>query len=210
MVVDTGIQAKTWHLPEKLLIKASPFFAAALNGSFAEATSRSVNLPEDDIDAFGFFVQWLYVGEITADSCIHTGADDDDDYHPSDTLQTFVQAWILGDKLKCPNFKDHAMLSVIRTASRVEIAPDDVRTAFEKSVSGSKLRKFLLDLVRYDARDNALKDDAVGWMFLARDCVDFGDDLMRTISENGDQRMKPPSKQKALYLEVLVDEDNGA
>lgn len=204
MVVGTLGAAKTWHLPKELLINASPFFAAALNGSFAEATSKSVRLPEDDIDAFGLFVQWLYVGEIATDGCIHTG----DDHSYADciaaTFQTLVQAWILGDKLECPNFKDHAMLGLISKGLRVMLGINTVRTAFEKSASGSKLREFILDLVRYDACDGTLEDDTDEWMSLARDCVDFGDGLMRAMFEESHMKVKNPAGKKALYLEVLM------
>ena len=210
MVIGTQGASKTWHLPKELLTKSSPFFAAALNGNFQEAQSKVVNLPEDNIGAFESFVQWLYVGEITLDNCIHTG-DDHDNHNCLDfTFQTLVQAWLLGDKLECPIFKDRAMLHLIKTASLLEIAPNDVRAAFEKSVSGSKLRKLFLDLIRYDTCHNALWGDADGWMTFARDCVDFGDDIMRATLENGDKTAKYPSEQKALSLEVLVLEDNGA
>lgn len=191
MVVGTQGIYKTWHLPKELLINASPFFAAALNGSFAEA--KSVEFPEDATDAFEFFVQWLYVGEITL----------------APIFQTLVQAWILGDKLECPIFKDRAMLGLMRTVLLTDINTDDVRTAFENSVSGSKLRKFFLDLVRYDAGDT-LGDDTEDWMFLAKDCVEFGDDLMRATFEKSGKTEKHPCDQKALYLEVLVVEDNSA
>lgn len=72
MVVGTEGVTKTWHLPKQLLVKASPFFAAALNGPFAEATSKLVNLPEDNTDAFALFIRWLFVGDISGKS-FHSG-----------------------------------------------------------------------------------------------------------------------------------------
>jgi hypothetical protein len=45
-----------------LLCNTSPFFRSALKGSFAEASKRSIELPEDDADSFDLFVRWLYGG----------------------------------------------------------------------------------------------------------------------------------------------------
>ena len=110
MVVGTEDVSKTWHLPKELLVKASPFFAAALNGSFAEATSRVVNLPEDDTDAFALFVRWLYVGEIrgklfrsedesSGDELLGPRSATSDYDAISASTQVYVQAVILRDKL---------------------------------------------------------------------------------------------------------------
>lgn len=47
-----------------LLISTSPFFAAALQGHFAESNSQTVTLPEEKPDIFEWFVQWLYTGSL--------------------------------------------------------------------------------------------------------------------------------------------------
>ena len=49
---------------EKVLTHCSTFFAAALNGGFAEGISGSVNLPEESPAAFEMWVTWLYIGLI--------------------------------------------------------------------------------------------------------------------------------------------------
>ena len=212
MIVGTAANTKTWHLPKDLLVNSSPFFAAALNGSFAEARSKVVNFPEDDIEAFALFIQWLYIGEIAvddcpADDCPSDHGDDDNHFCSAATTLTFVEAWILGDKLGCPIFKDLAMFGLIRALDRWLINTNAVRTAYERSAQGSKLRKILLDQVCYDAWGHVLVDGAGEWMSLARDCVDFGQDLMRTIFGKDKNRAKDPMGQKALYLEVLTDEN---
>lgn len=206
VVVGTSANTKTWHLPRDLLTKSSPFFAAALNGSFAEAKSKVVNLPEDNTDAFALFIQWLYVGEISPDDCT---ANHDHDAHSCYEIaaRNFIQAWILGDKLGCPIFKDLAMLGLIKKFDEGVITPDIVRTAYERSATGSKLRKFSLDQVRYDALSIGLECDADEWVYLARDCVDFGEDHMRATFHKDINPVKDPCEQKAKYLEVLTAED---
>lgn len=210
MVVGADGVTKTWHLPKELLINASPFFAAALIGSFVEAASKEVKLPEDDTDAFALFIRWLYIGETAAIDCI-CGYDYNEPHRcPAASVQTYVQAWILGDKLGCPIFKDIAMLGLVRTYYPELINTKTVRIAYEKSAPGSKLRKCLLDLVRYEAWAGAFETDAVEWMSFARHCVDFGKDLMRAMFETGEKEVKHPFKQKAKYLEVLKTNDDCA
>ncbi|KAJ9620969.1 hypothetical protein H2203_007556 [Taxawa tesnikishii (nom. ined.)] len=54
-----------FRLHKEVLTRASPFFAAALNGAFAEGMDQTVKLPEEKPDIFEWFVQWLYSGTLT-------------------------------------------------------------------------------------------------------------------------------------------------
>jgi len=57
---------RTKYLVHKeLLTSASPFFAAALNSTFAEGLDQVVRLPEEKPDSFEWFLQWLYTGSLT-------------------------------------------------------------------------------------------------------------------------------------------------
>lgn len=49
---------------KELLTSASPFFAAALNGTFAEGLDQEVRLPEEKPEIFEWFLQWLYTGTL--------------------------------------------------------------------------------------------------------------------------------------------------
>ncbi|GAB7365844.1 hypothetical protein MBLNU230_g7176t1 [Neophaeotheca triangularis] len=56
----------TQYLVHKELITgSSPFFAAALNGTFAEGLEQTVRLPEEKPEIFEWFLQWLYTGSLT-------------------------------------------------------------------------------------------------------------------------------------------------
>ncbi|KAI4249484.1 MAG: hypothetical protein L6R42_008971 [Xanthoria sp. 1 TBL-2021] len=63
VTVRVGSSNDTWTIHRRLLTHHSPFFAAALNGSFNESTTKTVELIEDDPSAFMLFVLWLYSGE---------------------------------------------------------------------------------------------------------------------------------------------------
>ncbi|KAI7365805.1 RNA methylase family protein [Hortaea werneckii] len=59
-------RGQTKYLVHKeLLTSASPFFAAALNSTFAEGMEQVVRLPEEKPDSFEWFLQWLYTGSLT-------------------------------------------------------------------------------------------------------------------------------------------------
>ncbi|KAK1072303.1 hypothetical protein LTR74_002615 [Friedmanniomyces endolithicus] len=68
IVGDDGDKSRlqTKYLVHKeLLTAASPFFAAALDGAFAEGLDQSVKLPEEKPEIFEWFLQWLYTGSLT-------------------------------------------------------------------------------------------------------------------------------------------------
>ncbi|USW59572.1 Putative BTB/POZ domain-containing protein [Septoria linicola] len=68
IVGETGHKSRpqTQYLVHKeLLTSASPFFAAALNSTFAEGMEQTVRLPEEKPESFEWFLQWLYTGTLT-------------------------------------------------------------------------------------------------------------------------------------------------
>lgn len=60
---------------KELLTSASPFFAAALNSTFAEGMDQTVRLPEEKPEIFEWFLQWLYTGTLKspAPRCYYSG-----------------------------------------------------------------------------------------------------------------------------------------
>lgn len=58
----------TYTIHRDLLTAASPFFAAALNGTFAEGLDQTVRLPEEKPEIFEWFIWWLYTGSLTTPS----------------------------------------------------------------------------------------------------------------------------------------------
>lgn len=62
---NTTRPALTYLVHKELLTSASPFFAAALNSTFAEGLGQIVRLPEEKPEIFEWFLQWLYTGSLT-------------------------------------------------------------------------------------------------------------------------------------------------
>ncbi|KAK4972567.1 PAB1 binding protein, partial [Elasticomyces elasticus] len=55
----------SYLIHKDLLTSSSPFFAGALNGTFAEGFDQTVKLPEEKPETFDWFVWWLYSGSLT-------------------------------------------------------------------------------------------------------------------------------------------------
>ena len=203
MVVGTGCATKTWHLPRKLLVNASPFFAAALNGTFPEATSRKIFLPEVGPDSFAFFVRWLHVGEI---GCISVAPEDDWVDRTIAVSKTLVQLCVLGDRLGCLVFQDLGMLELIKFHSNKVIVEEAIRYVFDHSAQGSKLRQFVIDQFRWDFQEGFLSDYACAYFSISRFAKDFGPVLLEA-SLRADGVAIDPQKQKGIYMEVLTATD---
>lgn len=218
MVVGTEGHTKTWHLPKELLVNSSPFFAAALNGSFAEATSKVVNLPEDNTDAFALFIRWLYIGEISGNLFrlgTQTSADEilgtyNSTYNSTSngnplraSTQVYLQAYNLGDKLGCLVFRDIAMLELIECHQIEVIQAQTMRIVFQKSTPGSKLREFAIDQFRSDLQHRLLREDAAAFVSVAKIAEDFGLDFLKACMEADGDAINP-NEHRRRYIEVLT------
>lgn len=62
--------AKTPFLLPLKHLEAVPFFQKAFSGRFVEAKSRTMEMPEDNPDAFCIFIRWLYRGIAEPDKVI--------------------------------------------------------------------------------------------------------------------------------------------
>ncbi|KAL2045017.1 hypothetical protein N7G274_002792 [Stereocaulon virgatum] len=194
VIVGTETQ-KTWSLPKKLLAHVSPFFDAALNGSWVEATSNDISLPEDNPAAFETFVQWIYSGKLV------TGSMDD--------IPRYIRAWTLGDKLRCPAFQDCAMLHLLHLHMRVYVEPKTVQLAYEGSMAGSRLRKWALQEFSSGITCGKYVDTAEEWACVAKNTVDFGYDYVQASAASFAALGFNPFEAGQQYLEVLVYEDEG-
>lgn len=65
MKVYVGPERKLWEFPEDFLCDKIEFFRAAFKSGFIEASTKEIFLQEDDADAFGRLVDWLFTGELS-------------------------------------------------------------------------------------------------------------------------------------------------
>lgn len=60
MTLYVGAEKAVYHVHEDLLFAASPVFKIALSGRFVESNTRSMELPDDDVEIMEPMLQWLY------------------------------------------------------------------------------------------------------------------------------------------------------
>lgn len=174
----------TWILPKELLTHDSDFFKAAFNGTFAEAKSRSISMPEDNPKAFRLFVQWLYFRDITL-------------YDVSEWLE----AWILGDKLGNIAFRDCAMTILVKKHEEMFIRSTTVATAYRKSVLRSKLRKWALEQLLFDSTRGWLHPELNQWIPVVETEHEVAADIAKAvIGLARDDNFEDPSAHLDAYL----------
>jgi hypothetical protein len=135
-----GAERAKWHLHEDLLCNTSPFFRCALKGSFAEASKRSIELPEDDVDSFDLFVRWLYGG----DKFPLSSPDGED------VLYDYLKLYVLASKLLTTRLQNkviNAVFFYVRQDRAPLPALQHVQYIYENTEAGSKMRALLSECI---------------------------------------------------------------
>ena len=188
VTVGSEQDIETWILLKKLLVSSSPFFKAALEGSFTEADSNSIALPEDNGNAFALFVHWVYYGGDSLDDVVLWSS------------TVFTRAWVLGDKLGRPTFQDLMMLCLVEMHREQPMDSEILYHAYCLSPAGSRLRQYALDEFRWDSSAGHCSDWADKAMSLTEDLEDLGRDYMQSHMAVSQENFKKPSERKEQYL----------
>jgi hypothetical protein len=118
--------------------------AACLKGS-REHRENVIELPHEDTTVFALFVEWLYYGEYTVVPFPSLSS-----YPKPNKVNIDADCWVLGDKLSCTEFKNHAMKRLykrhVTAMFYTPVSPHDVQFACENSAETSKLRQLFVDL----------------------------------------------------------------
>ncbi|KAI4254860.1 MAG: hypothetical protein L6R42_007013 [Xanthoria sp. 1 TBL-2021] len=182
--VGQGKDAESWTIHRGLLIYHSPFFAAALNGSFMESKTNTVELIEDDPGAFTHFVLWLYTGKFETEL--------------DGLFGNTCLAWALGDKLQCPTCQDRAMCHLLVQYKKGYFDEDTMRLIYNVSPPGSKLRSFAVDQVCWD---RSIDEQTIGAAAVVS-VEDFDKDLLERLLPY-DNEAEDPHLQGSRYMKVL-------
>lgn len=67
VTIYVGVERKGYSLSKKMLCQSSAYFAAVFEGNFQEAITQTLDLEEDDEDAFELLIQYIYTREIVLD-----------------------------------------------------------------------------------------------------------------------------------------------
>jgi hypothetical protein len=109
--IYVGPERKLWFLNQDLLCDRVPFFKGAFTSGFKEGKSKVMELPDDNAEAFGHLVDWVYKTRTRSKLCREAqGASDSlpHTYGPVHELQ-WLRLWVLADKLNPPGLAEHAL-----------------------------------------------------------------------------------------------------
>lgn len=96
-----------WNIPADLLCFHSKYFRSALQGEFAEAKTKRVELLNEKPEAFKLVVEWLYTHEIKASGRNANGFTSIDSEEPG--FSTLLDTWMLADYLDLPKLQNFIM-----------------------------------------------------------------------------------------------------
>ena len=98
-----------------------------------EQQEKTVDLPEDDPEAFAVFVNWLYAEKITDDA----------------DAECLINAYTLADKFLMPELGNAVVDNFRRKMQRGLVNPEWVQNVWNKTIEGCQLRKLAIDQLHY-------------------------------------------------------------
>ncbi|CAD0115154.1 unnamed protein product [Aureobasidium uvarum] len=162
-----------------LLTFYSDYFRGAFDGSFKEAAERKLSLPDERVDIFDIFNQFIYTRSL--------------DEHDLDCHE-LIELWLFGDKFLVPWIQNAAM-DALEYLSINDCPGYEVRAIWKRTMPSAPLRKFILDLVVYRCDIDAVMDSAEVWSHQALV------DLTKAFAhkEVTDHEGKLPDRDKCYY-----------
>jgi hypothetical protein len=140
--------AKDFSVHEGILREHSLFFRTALDAKWREGRLGIVDLPHDDVDVVGAYVDWLYFRTIASKPTAARALPmDDGEYQHLARLYTF------GEKVQADAFCDDVLTAM--TLKTDDVADDGTRTfpshsaittLYEGTPADSPARKFVVDM----------------------------------------------------------------
>ncbi|MCJ1258221.1 hypothetical protein MMC24_006052 [Lignoscripta atroalba] len=130
LLVGSG-ESQTILSAHQALLVRSPFFAEAISRFSEDATTRRIELAEDDLEAIGAFLQWLYVGEYfprKINDAQGAGLESDPDLlgaeDNGEQLLKHARVYTLAEKIGVMELKAlaHSKVHLINSSARGEIA----------------------------------------------------------------------------------------
>lgn len=180
----------TYKIHKDLLTAESPFFAAALNGTFAEGLDQTVHLPEEKPEIFEWFLWWLYTGSLTTPApgdChtepihrrmgmsgsispsfqSHVTHSDGDLRNSAGSPKYFLllDLYSLSDKLLTTSLNNHVVDTVARLSENTNSVPtpSDTWILYDNIRDSAAMRKLVLDLFAYKKTDKLLESHKDEW-----------------------------------------------
>lgn len=136
-----GEEQKDFTVYTSFATESSEFFRAALSRDWKEARERRVQLQETTVADFQLYLQCLYTDRMVTLNHYDSGI----------SSMTLIRLYVLGDFLGddrfCRNVIDALIGNSVLMNTGIVFSSAAVDFAWEKTASGSSLRKVLLELI---------------------------------------------------------------
>jgi hypothetical protein len=152
VTIHVGEDRHEFKLSKDLLCHVSPFFKAAFEGEFKEGKEQTMELLDDNVQAFEHIVSYIYRGDFGRS----TTQMKTDCYCSIKNLSIAIYLVELAERLQISDMKHaalHSLVSILRHDDVYEPTVDDVELAFNLLSADSKA---IEEIVLYVA-DNFLR-----------------------------------------------------
>ena len=183
--VIVGQSATKFTVYKSLLVGSAPFFRAALEGSFIEATEQRIELLDVSSEVFQRFMLWMHTA-----SLLGNGENAGDL-----SCGALVRLYIFGDTYGIPDLLNCTMDTLKRSldANRARLERDHISLIYENTVKDCSLRRFAVERAIFRGEISELfATEAQMMSFSTAFCFDLimlfndlKDGKVKAIKENG-------------------------
>lgn len=79
VTIEVGPEKKVFHVYKDVLTSASPYFKAAFEGEFREATEKRIYVEDISTSTFEAFMDWLYFRQLPGGNAYEETDSDDEE-----------------------------------------------------------------------------------------------------------------------------------
>jgi len=152
-------EPKDFHIHKQRLCQYSPFFKGALDKDWSEAKSNVIELPDDTVEIFEIYCDWLYnisPFRESASPSVQHAAQSLDAFRLESTR--YYEAYMFGDKVLDVAFTDMLIDNLVMHMNSCALYPVfQLFKIFQLSASGHPVRQLLIDVVLYDGQERWLE-----------------------------------------------------
>jgi len=198
---------------KKKLCTKSEYFQAAFGGDFAEASKKEIQLPEDDANAVGCFLEWIYQNDKKIPLDFHLPSDDRAIY----LKKTLYPAFLFAEKYCIVDFQNAVIdiIQMIHYREETLVDTEDIAAIYHNTREGSKLRLFCVALVAWAICDESFRpegkdineDQLRGFAELSQNVTGFTFDLLCFQAEYGAVFYEDPAviQEAARTTDMVMD-----
>lgn len=177
-IIKVGSPPQNFHLHKSFLCQASPFFRAALEGSFKESADGVVHLPQDKPFTFDRFLGWVYWKEYDVMDLMRGRSSED-------CWSVIIHDHIFADKIHVEGFPNHIMNAVIDAYKTVELKTlrlESVLEIYTHTPESCPFRKLALTMYECFAPDSFQSPAVMNGL---KEVPQFAAELVQTLAGSG-------------------------